>query len=263
MAENESFDADYTNFDDFQIMTISLFLKDGPFPVGYNTQTAFQDVEMDPEDDSKEESKIANRGKSIHRSSYSPLRNEQDLNPKKWDINLREKLNLNKYTKVQNEGKSILKNQMNEHKETFLPKSYVPFKLSNQQMYKIVKLEELEKIIREINLDQSFEVDYVELLTKYEFPAVLRLKKKFMTWLCKYMHEKIQQKKDDLEEKKLQKEEEERLRKTREEEEADMKARKDYTKSDLVVSNSKQNIFALHDIDDLDPLEDNPSKILD
>ena len=80
-------------------------------------------------------------------------------------------------------GQTLLKHRMNEHKETFLPKAYTPFRFSNQEVYKIIKPEEPEKIMKEINLDQSFEVDYVELLTKHEFPAVLRLKKKFMTWL--------------------------------------------------------------------------------
>jgi len=114
--------------------------------------------------------------------------------------------------------------------------------------------------MKEINLDQSFEVDYVELLTKYEFPAVLRLKKKFMTWLCKYMHDKIQLKKKDIEEKKLQKEEEERLKKMKEEEEADMKTKKDNVKIEPILPKPKVDVVKIQNIDDIDPLEDNPSQ---
>lgn len=209
-----------------------------------------------------EESKAIVLINSENKSDSTPLRSDKEVNFRQWDVNLRDKLNLNKYTKPVLTSKSLIKHRMNEHKETFLPKVYTPFKFSNPQMHKIIKPEEPDKIMKEINLDQSFEVDYVELLTKYEFPAVLRLKKKFMAWFCKHMHQKIQQKKKDLEDKKLQREEEERIKKMKEEEEADMKARKDHFKVDPIVPKSRAENYPTHDIDSIDPLIDNPSKLL-
>ena len=129
-------------------------------------------------------------------------------------------------------------------------------------MYKIVKPEEPDKIMREINIDPNFEVDYVDLLTRYEFPAVFRLKKKFMNWFCKYMHQKIQLKKQELEDKKQYKEEQERRKKMREEEEADAKAKRDGVKVDIVQSKSNNSFAEVYDIEEIDYMEDNPTKVL-
>ena len=68
-------------------------------------------------------------------------------------------------------------------------------------------------------------------------------------------------KKRDIEEKKLQKEEEERLKKMKEEEEADMKAKKD-NKVEPVLPKPKADIVKFHNIDDIDPIEENPSQNL-
>lgn len=264
VSESEPMEVDEDPNQDFLLTTEALFLPTTPFPSDFRIKGEAGDVEMkaDGSEDGNEESKMVTPTKAEAKYSSQPLRSEKEINFRQWGINLRDKLNLNKYTKTLHMGKSLLKHRMNEHKETFLPKSYTPFMFSSQQMYKIIKPEEPEKIMREINLDQSFEVDYVELLTKYEFPAVLRLKKKFMTWFCKYMHDKIQQKKKDLEERKLQKEEEERLKKMKEEEEADMKARKDNLRVEPVVPKAKIENYRIHNIDEIDPLEDNPSKVL-
>lgn len=70
------------------------------------------------------------------------------------------------------------------------------------------------------------------------------------------MHEKIQKKKKELEEKKLQKEEEERAKKMKEEE-LELKARKDVPEVP-----KKVETFEVHDIEQIDQLEDNPAKIL-
>lgn len=129
-------------------------------------------------------------------------------------------------------------------------------------MYRIIKPEDIEKIMKDINLDQNFEVDYVELLTKYEFPAVLRLKKKFMVWFCKYMHQKIQLKKQELEEKKQVKEDQERRKKIKKEEEAEAKAKLDGLKIKPMINKQKVSHVEVHDIDIFDALEDNPTKIL-
>jgi hypothetical protein len=216
----------------------------------------FQDEKMDVEKDLHDSKSQKLSSKS---SNKKPLPDKKDINFRKWHINLKDKLNLNKYTKTLHMGQSLLKQRMNEHKETFLPKPYAPFKFSNQQMYKIIKPEEPEKIMKEINISQSFEIDYVELLTKYEFPAVLRLKKKFMHWFCGYMHEKIQKKKQDIEEKRLIKEEEERLKCMKEE--SELKNKKDKVKIEPVEKKTV-NFGALPDIDDIDPLEPNPSEVL-
>jgi hypothetical protein len=76
------------------------------------------------------------------------------------------------------------------------------------------------------------------------------------------MHEKIQQKKRDLEDKKLQKEDEERQKKMKEEEEQETKARKDATKISIIQPKIKAESYEITDIDLIDPMEDNPSKIL-
>lgn len=168
--------------EDFWLTTKALFLSNTPFPDDYQPNNP-RDVEMEPEDHPQEETKAIVSSKPDSRYPKQPFLNNKEMSLRQWDINLRDKLNLNKFTKSLHMGKSLLKHRMNEHKETFLPKPYTPFKFSSQQMYKIIKPEEPEKIMREINIDQGFEVDYAELLTKYEFPAVLRLKKKFMSWL--------------------------------------------------------------------------------
>ena len=129
-------------------------------------------------------------------------------------------------------------------------------------MYRIVKPEEPDKIMREINIDPNFEVDYVELLTRYEFPAVFRLKKKFMNWFCKYMYQKIQLKKQELEDKKLFKEEQERRKKMKEEEEADAKAKRDGVKVEIVRSKTNASFAEIYDIEEIDYMEDNPTKVL-
>ena len=251
-------------WEEFWLTEKSLFLPKCEFPTNFAQSLDDPDVDMQEQESPtklNEESKIQHHQKQESKHVVASLRSEKEINFRQWDINLRDKLNLNKYTKTLYMGQSLLKHRMNEHKETFLPKAYTPFKFSNQEVYKIIKPEEPEKIMKEINLDQSFEVDYVELLTKYEFPAVLRLKKKFMTWLCKYMNDKIQMKKRDIEEKKLQKEEEERLKKMKEEEEADMKAKKD-NKVEPSIPKPKADIVKFHNIDDIDELEENPAQNL-
>jgi len=76
------------------------------------------------------------------------------------------------------------------------------------------------------------------------------------------MHSKIQEKKREIDEKRLLKEEKERLAKMKEEEEIDAKARKDIIKEDVVTPKLKSQNYELLDIDVIDPIEDNPAKIL-
>lgn len=175
ISNSKSRDRLYETEDDYTFGQNFVFLNDGIKWVREQ-----EDVEMTGE--VFEESKVLNSSNRTGRAGYKPLRSDKDINFRQWDVNIRDKLNLNKYTKTLYMGQSLLKHRMDEHKKTFLPKTYVPFKFSNQQMYKIIKPEEPEKIMKEIKIDSAFEVDYVELLTKYEFPAVLRLKKKFMGW---------------------------------------------------------------------------------
>lgn len=173
-----------------------LFLNLSPFQPKLDSSNSSEDAKMTP---IESETPILSEPLQ-KRTSISPLR--PITASKDFSLNLRDKCNLQKYTKSLQLGKSLLKHRLNEHKETFLPKPYTPFKFANHQLYRQIRPEEIDKIMREINLSQNFEVDYVELLTKYEFPAVLRLKKKFMSWFCKYMRDKIQAKKMELEEKK-------------------------------------------------------------
>ena len=83
-----------------------------------------------------------------------------------------------------------------------------------------------------------------------------------MVWLGNYMHSKIQEKKREIDEKRLLKEEKERLAKMKEEEEIDAKARKDIIKEEVATPKLKSQNYELLDIDVIDPIEDNPAKIL-
>jgi len=76
------------------------------------------------------------------------------------------------------------------------------------------------------------------------------------------MHSKIQEKKREIDEKRLLKEEKERLAKMKEEEEIDAKARKDIIKEEVATPKLKSQNYELLDIDVIDPIEDNPAKIL-
>ena len=263
-TDSDAIFEDEESNNDFWLTQKALFLSKEEFPSDFKERFMNFDIEMKEQESpikNIEENKAHYHQKIKSKTAAASLRNDKEISLRQWDVNLRDKLNLNKYTKTLYMGQTLLKHRMNEHKETFLPKAYTPFRFSNQEVYKIIKPEEPEKIMKEINIDQSFEVDYVELLTKHEFPAVLRLKKKFMTWLWKYMNDKIQMKKRDIEEKKLQKEEEERLKKMKEEEEADMKAKKD-NKVEPVLPKPKADIVKFHNIDDIDPIEENPSQNL-
>jgi hypothetical protein len=235
----------------YWMRTEFLFLNQSPFQSRTDSSDASGDVKMTPV-----ESETPILSQSLQRKSLaSPLR---PINSSKdFSLNLRDKCNLQKYTKSLQMGKSLLKHRLNEHKETFLPKPYTPFKFANHQLYKQIRPEDIDKIMREINLSQNFEVDYVELLTKYEFPAVLRLKKKFMSWFCKYMRDKIQAKKQELEEKKACREEEERMKKAREEEEEEVKAKKEGPRE------SKKEVIVAMDVEQIDFFEEGPTKVLE
>jgi hypothetical protein len=49
------------------------------------------------------------------------------------------------------------------------------------------------------------EFDYAELLAKYEYPAILRLKKKFMTWFADTLEEKLFKQSEHIKEGKINK----------------------------------------------------------
>ena len=227
-----------------------------------------QDVEMTPEKPSEESKRQKSRSSSKHAA-----RGDKDVIQKQWDVNLRDKLNLSKFTKALCIGPGIGK--LRDHKDTsykryqneasgskYGQRAYPGYELGQPQNYKISKPEEPEKIMKEINFDKNFEVDYVELLTKYEFPAVLRLQKKFMTWLCKYMHSKIQEKRLKLEEKKLYKEEQERRKRVKDEEKTLGKGKHSNFRPDQMLEKSNSDYAEIYDLDEIDPLEDNPTKIL-
>lgn len=238
-------------YNDYAIMHQYLFVQNLTFPEDFRDRIESNDIEMIYEHEPDIEI-IPEQMPHLKKYEDELLVDEKDLNIRNWDVNLRDKLNLKKYTKKIYSNKAKHKQRIGSLKD----------QISSQHMYQVQKPVEPDKLMKNINLDQSFEVDYVELLTKYEFPAVLRLKKKFMTWFCKYMHEKIQQKKRDLEERKLQKEDEERQKKMKEEEEAEIKARKDATKISIIQPKIKTEAYEITDIDLIDPMEDNPSKIL-
>jgi len=200
----------------------------------------------DEEQQLSEESKIETR-----KTVYEPLKRESEVFHKNWEINLKDKMNLKNYTKRNYNVKP-----RNKQKKTNSSLAVI------HNLQNVTTPVEADRVMKEINLQKDFELDYPELLTKYEFPAVLRLKKKFMVWFCNHMHEKIQQKKREIDDKKLQKEEKERLNKAKEEEEADTKALKDESKEEIISTKMKTEQLEALDIDNIDPLEENPSSIL-
>jgi hypothetical protein len=148
-----------------------LFVQNLSFPEDFKERLESNDIEMIYEHEPDIEI-IPEQMSRFKKYDDELLVDEKDLNIRNWDVNLRDKLNLKKYTKKIYSNKAKHKQRIGSLKD----------QISNQHMYQVQKPVEPDKIMKNINLEQSFEVDYVELLTKYEFPAVLRLKKKFMTW---------------------------------------------------------------------------------
>jgi hypothetical protein len=161
----------YKVHDDYSLMHQYLFVQNLSFPENYRERFESNDIQMIYEQEPDIEI-VQEPMPQLKKYDDEPLVDEKDMNIRNWDVNLRDKLNLKKYTKKIYSSKTKYKQRMASLKD----------QISSQHMYQVQKPVEPDKIMKNINLDQSFEVDYVELLTKYEFPAVLRLKKKFMTW---------------------------------------------------------------------------------
>jgi len=111
-------------------------------------------------EEEKEESKIEVPHQEIPKKE-NPLRDEKEIQHKHWEVNLRDKLNLKNYTKRYYGGKSKSK-----------PKKINTSIAAIQNLHKNMKPADPDRLMKDIGLDKNFELDYPELLTKYEFPAV-------------------------------------------------------------------------------------------
>jgi hypothetical protein len=80
-------------------------------------------------------------------------------------------------------GSGQLKRKQNEHKETFLPKKYSIYNSLYNNTHKVNKQEDPDNIINDISLPFTQRVDFAKEYILKELPAVLRIKRKFHSWV--------------------------------------------------------------------------------